>query len=756
MIPVATLRRLLPDAPGIRLTRWAWLLALLCAAPLLLMAVGVDFSSAGHSVSAAGLTPADRAHHLLRGSFTHTILEWTAVCVAAFVALLAFVHYRMRAEPSIPIIGIALVTAGVMDAFHTFAADRLIGAVADNDDLIPFTWALCRLFNAVILLVGVGLVLRLPLRPVQHRGRFIAAIGVGFIGLAYAIITLCAWSDALPQTMFADALIKRPYDLYPLLPYAICAAYAFPRYRQRYPSIFAQTLTLGLIPAVATQLYMAFGSSALHDSCFNIAHAAKALSYMVPLLGLLTDYCHTYQARRSAEHELRGMVAQMNEQNEALSALTNRAEQSNLELSRQAEELRRARRASINIMKDALAARREADAANVAKSEFLANMSHEIRTPMTAILGFSETLADTVTDSEALDAITTIRRNGEHLLGIINDILDLSKVEAGKMTVESARYSPAQLIGEVAALMKIKADGAGLTFDVTYRSALPATIQTDPARLRQILINLVGNAIKFTEIGGVRLEVALIDDLDKPLLQLDVVDTGIGISPEQRTRLFNPFNQADNSTTRRFGGTGLGLAISKRLSQALGGDIAIVESRIGAGTRFRVTTATGPLDGIALIHDPAFQHCAPAAPSAAAESKSPLDGCRILLAEDGPDNQRLIAHMLKKAGAIVTIAENGQIAIEQLQAAAAADRPIEIVLMDMQMPVLDGYAATRQLRNDHYTGPIIALTAHAMEGDRAKCIEAGCDDYATKPIDRGALIATVVSHRAGRAARSNH
>ncbi|MFQ5462489.1 MAG: ATP-binding protein [Phycisphaerae bacterium] len=397
-------------------------------------------------------------------------------------------------------------------------------------------------------------------------------------------------------------------------------------------------------------------------------------------------------------------------------------------------------------------ARTRAETANQAKSNFLANMSHEIRTPMTAILGFAENLLDSdLSESERFDCISTIRRNGEYLLELINDILDLSKIEAGKMAVERIACKPCSIVADVASLMRVRADAKGLPLNVEYVGPIPETIRTDATRLRQILINLLGNAIKFTEVGSIRLVTSFVDDVGGPCMQFDVIDTGRGMTEEQSARLFQPFVQADTSTTRKFGGTGLGLTISRRFAELLGGDITIATTKPGAGTTFRATVATGPLDGVSMLDHPesatvAHTGADPIAPA----PQSDLLGVRILLAEDGPDNQRLISFILKKAGAKVTIKENGQLACDAALAAGDDRKPFDVILMDMQMPVMDGYQATALLRRKGFAGPIIALTAHAMAGDREKCIEAGCDDYATKPIDRAKLIDVIQRHLAPR------
>ncbi len=393
-------------------------------------------------------------------------------------------------------------------------------------------------------------------------------------------------------------------------------------------------------------------------------------------------------------------------------------------------------------LEDALA---NAELATRAKSEFLANMSHEIRTPMTAILGFTDILLGSLVEPEDIAAALTVKENGEYLINLINDILDLSKIEAGKIEVEQIECSPHEIAADVSSLMRVRASAKGLQLKVHFDDALPETIQSDPTRLRQILINLVGNAIKFTETGSVLIVAHLLNAPGaEPKLQFDVIDTGIGIAEEKIEKLFQPFTQADNSTTRRFGGTGLGLTISKRMAELLGGKVSI-SSTVGEGSTFSVTVATGPLEDVRQIRDAVPPACNKVVTkhSLDHETETPLRDRRVLLAEDGPDNQRLIGFILKQEGAEVTLADNGQIAFDLAAAARAEEHPFDVILMDMQMPVLDGYAATRRLRNEGHSGPILALTAHAMAGDREKCLNAGCDDFLTKPIDRQKLIATV-------------
>ncbi|MHC4403042.1 MAG: PAS domain S-box protein [Planctomycetota bacterium] len=388
-------------------------------------------------------------------------------------------------------------------------------------------------------------------------------------------------------------------------------------------------------------------------------------------------------------------------------------------------------------------AKEAAEAANCAKSEFLANMSHEIRTPMSAILGFTNVLIGNPGKEEAAQAAETIRRNGEYLLEIINGILDISKIEAGKMNLDQTACSPRRIVDEVVSLMRVRADAKGIPLDVEYQGPIPETIQTDPVCLRQILTNLVGNAVKFTEVGHVRLVTRLEKDTASgPMLRFEVTDTGIGMTEEQTRKLFEPFTQADTSTSREFGGTGLGLTISKRFAEMLGGDITVT-STPGECSAFSATVATGPLDGVRMLDGPAEDAPVAARPAYPIDTSLPALDCRVLLVEDGPDNQRLISFLLRKAGAYVRVAENGKVALEEV---LAATTPFDVILMDIQMPVMDGYQSTRAPRSGGYTGPIIALTAHAMKEDRQKCLSAGCDDYLSKPIERTTLVSLIAKY----------
>jgi len=390
-------------------------------------------------------------------------------------------------------------------------------------------------------------------------------------------------------------------------------------------------------------------------------------------------------------------------------------------------------------------ARDAAQAASRAKSQFLANMSHEIRTPMTAILGFTDMIAQNADalDGEQIEMLSTIRRNGQHLLELINDILDLSKIEADKMTVDKVPVDLVALVEEVCDIMRPKADEKGITFDVEFHGDIPQRISTDDMRLRQILTNLAGNAIKFTDSGGVRIDISLEGKGEGKAvgarMRFVVTDTGIGMTPSQAARLFSPFTQADSSMSRRFGGTGLGLTISRRLAKLLGGGIEVA-STPGEGSVFTLTIDPGEIGALAQTQPGSSRVIARSASTQSQKPAVTLEGMRILLVEDGEDNKVLIAHHLRRAGAMVEMASNGLEALRVCQQMVQDGAPPALVLMDMQMPVLDGYDATREMRQRGWSFPVLALTAHAMNGDREKCIEAGCNDYQTKPIAREALI----------------
>lgn len=376
-------------------------------------------------------------------------------------------------------------------------------------------------------------------------------------------------------------------------------------------------------------------------------------------------------------------------------------------------------------------AKMDAEAATKSKGQFLASMSHEIRTPMNSIIGFSDILADEELTDQQNDHVNMIRNSGKHLLQLINDILDFSKIEAGKLDIEMAECSLEQIFSTIESMMQPLIKDKNLEFKIQEDGSLPAHIYTDGARLQQCLINLVNNAIKFTETGYVHLNVSLELKTGEPYIRFDVEDTGIGISYEKQDKVFESFSQAESNTSQKYGGTGLGLAITKQLTELLGGEIALT-SEEGKGSVFSLMIPAG-LD---VTEQPFLDRSNIDKHINIGREASHYEFVgHVLVAEDVETNQVLIKSLLQRMGLEVTIVADGNEAVQK-----AVSSEYDLIFMDIQMPNMNGYEATKELRKKGIVIPIIALTANAMIGDDNKCIEAGCDDYLPKPLDRRQLL----------------
>lgn len=670
---------------------------LVCLLPALLNLLGFNFASQSIALDAGKVATdgiaIDDVFHALTGSTHHALLEWSAVITALLTVLLSFAHFGISKDVTTPIIGVAMFFSGMMDAFHTLAAMRLIEASASNIDLIPFTWALSRTFNAAIMMVGVLICLRLDLTKTKAPLQKVFIISAVFGIAAYILIHLAATNTHLPQTQYPDAFITRPFDVFPLLLFMIVLPLFMRLYRKN-PNFLTASIILSVIPASILEVHMAFGSSKLFDNHFNIAHFLKIVEYFIPFIGLSLEYIRSHKLLELAEQQLKDSNKRLQERTA------------------------------------------EAQAANQAKSEFLANMSHEIRTPMNGIIGTTSLIAETKLSKKQKDYIATIRDSSESLLQLINDILDFSKIEAGKLDMEVVPFDLQVLMEEVRSVMFVHVKN-GIDFEIDWHTDTPRYVQADPGRIRQILYNLTGNAIKFTEEGHIKINVQSAgDEGGNHKFMVSVEDTGIGIPKNKLNHIFEKFNQAEETTTRRFGGTGLGLAICDQLVHMMDGKIH-AESTEGKGSKFWFTMCL-PLSNAEDVGEVLNHH------DMKAFENLKFDNVQILIAEDNRTNMMIATEILEQYGCHITPAGNGFEAIER-----ASKQDFDLIFMDCRMPEMDGYEATGCIREyESKKGlpamPIIALTANAMKGDRDACLAAGMDDYMSKPMKKTKLAAMLV------------
>ena len=511
--------------------------------------LGVDF---GNALAPIVLSDAplsvDQMFYQLAGGFTHALLEWTAFCAAIFVVLLSFCHYSITKDITTPVIGVALFCAGAMDAFHTLAATRLVSAVAANTDLIPFTWALSRVFNALIMIIGVGIFLRREQVKASKGMLFIVMTSLAFSAVGYLLIYLSATTEHLPQTQFPDALIRRPYDIVPLILFIIAGLFIYPMFLKKHPSIFAAALLLSALPEVAVEMHMAFGSKRLFDSDFNVAHVLKIIAYVIPLSGLVLDYILTYK-RQEKHHEL------LIKAHDKLNIRTREMRKLNQKLSLSNSEL----------------------------EKFAYIASHDLQEPLRKIQAFGDRLnsnLDKNTNAKALDYISRMQKSSTRMRGLIDDLLLFSKLGYQEYTLKKTDLN--------AVVTQVQDDLQLLIADKKAKIEVKLLPQVlgESKKLYQVFLNLINNSLKFSQEGVLPVITISSEEAiqnNKAYWKISVQDNGIGFDLIYKNKIFEVFQRLHGRS--QYEGTGIGLAICKKIIEKHNGSITVV-SEPGKGSCF--------------------------------------------------------------------------------------------------------------------------------------------------------------------------